>query len=62
MDIIIRLRSAVCNDENDGQLLDDAAEEIELLRSQMDPLLKGEFICKKCGIRKDGEHENKHEF
>jgi hypothetical protein len=25
-------------------------------------VLKGEFICSKCGLRKDSEHEAKHEF
>ena len=23
---------------------------------------RGEFICKKCGLRKDGEHDSAHEF
>ena len=25
-------------------------------------VLKGEFICSKCCLRKDSEHEAKHEF
>ena len=32
-----------------------AADEIEKLR-------RGEFICQRCGLRKDGERSTEHEF
>ncbi len=34
------------------------AEEIERLRREIDALKHGEFICQKCSIRKDGEHDS----
>ncbi len=32
------------------------------LVQERDRLLRGEFICKKCGLRKDGDHPKTHEF
>lgn len=32
------------------------------LVQQRDALLRGEFICKKCGLRKDGEHDHEIKF
>ena len=32
------------------------AENAETLRSELERLKRGEFICRKCGLRKDGEH------
>ena len=44
-------------------------DEIATLRSQLaaaearvERLLRGEFICQKCGLRKDGEHDGKPDF
>lgn len=33
-----------------------------LLADEVRKLRKGEFICQKCGIRKNGEHDCAHEF
>ena len=33
-----------------------AFEEIESLRQERDRLLKGEYICQHCGLRKNDEH------
>lgn len=33
-----------------------------LLAEEVRKLRKGEFICHKCGIRKDGEHDCEPEF
>ena len=43
-----------------NRLLDDeesADREICKLREKLEALERGEFICKKCGLRKDGEGE-----
>ena len=32
-----------------------ARERIIELEAQIEKLMRGEFICKKCGLRKDGE-------
>jgi hypothetical protein len=32
------------------------------LVQERDQLLRGEFICKKCGLRKNSEHQNEHNF
>jgi hypothetical protein len=46
-------------------VIDEVCEEIYRLeqanaelRRELDELRKGEFICKKCGIRKDSEHQH----
>lgn len=51
-DILDRLRARVkyLLPGDDGQLLQEAIAEIERLR-------RGEFICTKCGLRKNSEHE-----
>ena len=36
-------------------LIIDAADEIEYLRSKVAELERGECICKKCGLRQDGD-------
>lgn len=28
------------------------------LRAELEELKRGEFICRKCGLRKDSEHEH----
>ena len=33
-----------------------------LLAEELRELRKGEFVCKRCGLRKDSEHETKHDF
>ena len=33
-----------------------------LLAEEVRKLRRGEFICNKCGLRKDGEHEIKADF
>ena len=33
-----------------------------LLAEEVRKLRKGEFICKRCGLRKDSEHEAEHDF
>ena len=43
-----------------NRLLDDEESadcQICALREKVAELLRGEFICKKCGLRKDSEHE-----
>jgi hypothetical protein len=41
-------------------------EELEALclgmASHIDKLRRGEFICQKCGLRKDGDHDGHFEF
>lgn len=41
-------------------------EELEALclgmAAHIDKLRRGEFICQKCALRKDGENEGAHEF
>ena len=32
------------------------------LERELAALKRGEFICQKCSLRKDGEHDTKHEF
>lgn len=32
------------------------------MANEIDKLRRGEFICKKCGLRKDGEHDGPCEF
>ena len=32
------------------------AENADTLRAELEQLKRGEFICRKCGLRKDGEH------
>ena len=36
-------------------------KEIELM-NEVEKLKRGEFICQKCGIRKDGEHDHEVNF
>lgn len=38
------------------QITDQAADEITRLRERVAQLERGEYICKKCGLRKDDEH------
>lgn len=33
-----------------------------LLQEQIEALKRGEFICRKCGLRKDGEHDSQPDF
>ena len=35
---------------------------IGALVQERDRLLRGEFICKRCGLRKDSEQSTDHEF
>lgn len=32
------------------------------LVQERDRLLRNEYICRKCGLRKDSEHERTHDF
>jgi hypothetical protein len=32
------------------------------MADHIDKLLRGEFICQRCGLRKDSERSTKHEF
>lgn len=32
------------------------------MATEIEKLRKGEFICRKCGLRKDGEHDEKPDF
>ena len=32
------------------------------MATEIEKLRKGEFICKKCGLRKNDEHPKTHEF
>ena len=41
---------------------EDAADEIERLRIEIARLLKGEYICQRCGLRKNSGHPITHEF
>jgi len=40
VDIVDRLKNAISNEDNDGQLLDDAADEILMLRRQLDEAIQ----------------------
>jgi len=39
-----------------------ALEERDEARNEVEILKKGEYICRKCGLRKDGEHDEKGDF
>lgn len=39
-----------------------AWKEAESSRAEVERLRRGEFICQKCGLRKDGEQSAKGEF
>ena len=32
------------------------------MATEIEKLRKGEFICQRCGLRKDGEHDRKPDF
>ena len=32
------------------------------MATEIEKLRKGEFICQRCGLRKDGEHDEKPDF
>lgn len=55
---------AVVNDYVHG--IDRHFEELQWLAlgmaTEIEKLRKGEFICRKCGLRKDGEHDGQHDF
>jgi|GEM_PF-2118102 len=36
--------------------------EIDRLKRERDSLLRGEYICKRCGLRKDSEQSANHDF
>lgn len=38
-----------------GPVCDEAAAELERLQAENERLRRGECICVKCGLRKDGE-------
>jgi len=40
-----------------AQYFGEKDAEIEALRAKVEELERGEYICKKCGLRKDGEGE-----
>jgi len=65
-DEIARL-SALCdkwNSECDEMREDNKrlAKELEAANAERDELLRGEFICKRCGLRKVSEHDSKPDF
>jgi hypothetical protein len=43
-------------------ILADCYGVIGALAAERNALLRGEFICQKCGLRKDSEHPRTHEF
>lgn len=43
-------------------LLAECYGAIGALVQERDRLLRGEFICQRCGLRKDGERSGTHEF
>lgn len=49
-----------------SEMLDRLHEEmlfhIETQRAEIDRLSRGEFVCQKCGIRKDSDHPATHDF
>lgn len=56
------LSRGVSDCEKIGEALFDAVGEIERLRIEIARLLKGEYICQRCGVRKDSEHPITHDF
>jgi hypothetical protein len=48
------LRAAA--DTNDVGFIDRMLTEIQSLRVRLNSLLQGEWICAKCGLRKDSDH------
>lgn len=32
------------------------------MATEIEKLRKGEFVCQRCGLRKDGEHDRKPDF
>lgn len=45
-----------------GSTYHEAAEAIESLVEENKNLRKGEFICQRCGLRKDAESDGKPDF
>jgi hypothetical protein len=43
-------------------LLAECYGTIGALVQERDRLIRGEFICQRCGLRKDGERSTEHEF
>ena len=49
----------------DEERIEEACAELAELRSiqrERDMFLKGEYICKRCGLRNDAGRSNDHEF
>jgi len=38
------------------------AKDLRKLAREIEKLRKGEYICRRCGLRKDGEHDSKPDF
>lgn len=43
-------------------VMSEAWKTIAMLAHERDRLLRGEFICQRCGLRKDDENPKTHEF
>ena len=54
-----------CGKCRHGNFYDDCTKcenEYEQLRAENERLKRGEFICQRCGLRKDSEQSTEHEF
>jgi len=60
-DIVERLRGGVYGIDR-IPLCAEAANEIERLRAEVAALRRGEFICMRCALRKDSEHDAPVDF
>ena len=52
-----RTDKVVSSDMGDSRFLIDLITHSQQLERELNELKKGEFICRKCGLRKDNEHE-----
>ena len=43
-------------------VLSEASRRINELEARLSALLRGEFICHKCSLRKDSEHDGHYDF
>lgn len=55
--------------KEDARCMQIIADELTTLRARIaelvqerDRLLRGEYICKRCGLRKDSERSTSHDF
>ena len=59
-EIAVRIRADYALSRGAGEAIKQAI--LQACAKERADLLKNEFICAKCCLRKDSDHEAKHEF